>query len=447
MKDNKFIISTNASSSIGLEEFSLYTKNTPLLSNLRVKYRSMSNEEFKQWFVGFTDAEGCFRIGINNKNKVISFNLTIGLHIDDREVLEFIKNRLNCGNVFTSENAATFFVTKISDIQNILIPIFEEFPLNGQKHLDYLSFKEAISTKLYSLKSDKLDFIRIIKSNMNTTRADFEFPSSHTIRITPYWLLGFIEGDGSFFVNAQMRIILSIAATATQAPLMNAIKLFLDSYSVNDTHLKASPQSSEILSQRTHLYAKAKSTDNGKSSIILHLGQVNYIVDKFIPLLSNLSFVTKKYKDFLDWVFTAYLISTGKHNTKAGKELILKICKGMNNYRLSTFKGLNNQPVLPGLNNQPVLPSLIKEVLRTEDIYVKNHEGLRINFTTRTLVKGQLFYILAEGSSGKIIIFKDSKTCGDYFGLNYQTINVKLNKGVSIKDSNNIEFKLYRKPL
>lgn len=437
MKDNKIIISTNANFSVGFEEFLLYTKDTRLLSNLRVKYRSMSNEEFKQWFVGFTDAEGCFRIGINNKNNVISFNFTIGLHTDDREVLEFIKNRLNCGNVFTSENAATFCVTKISDIRNILIPIFEEFPLNGQKYLDYLAFKEAISIKLDSLKSYK-DLIIRIKSNMNTTRVDFEFPSSHTIRITPYWLLGFIEGDGSFFINAQMCIIFSITVTATQAPLMNAIKLFLDSYSVDDTHLRASPQCSEILSQRTHLYAKPKSTDKGKPSIILHLGQVNYIVDKFIPMLSNLSFVTKKYKDFLDWVFLAYLISTGKHNTKAGKELILKICKGMNNYRLSTFKGLNNQPVLP---------SLIKEVLRMEDIYVKNHEGLRINFTTRTLVKGQLIYILAEGSSGKILIFKDSKTCGDYFGLNYQTINVKLNKGVSIKDSNNIEFKLYRKLL
>ena len=121
--------------------------------------------------------------------------------------------------------------------------------------------------------------------------------------------------------------------------------------------------------------------------------------------------------------------------------MILKICKGMNNYRLSTFKGLNNQPVLP---------SLIKEVLMMEDIYVKNHEGLRINVTTRTLVKGQLFYILAEGSNGEILIFKDTTTCGDYFGLNYQTINVKLNKGggyAPIKNSNNIEFKLYRKSL
>ncbi len=89
----------------------------------------MSNEEFKQWFVGFTDVEGCFRIGINNRNNVISFNFAIYLHVDDLSVLEFIKGKLNCGNIYTSEDFACFVVTKLSDIQNILIPIFEEFPL------------------------------------------------------------------------------------------------------------------------------------------------------------------------------------------------------------------------------------------------------------------------------------------------------------------------------
>lgn len=240
----------------------------------------------------------------------------------------------------------------------------------------------------------------------------------------------------SLMLAAQMRIIFSLTITASQASLMNAIKLFLDSYS--NAHLKLSSQYLEIISQRTHLYAKGKTTENSKPSIILHLGQVNFIVDKFIPLLSNLSFVTKKHRDFLDWCFMAYLIYTGKHTTESGKDLIIKISKGINNYRLSTFQNLNNKSEFP---------SLILEVFEMEDIYVKNHEGLRIDFITRSLVNAQLFYILAKGSNGEILIFKDSKTCGDFFGFNYNTINVKLNKGVSITDSKNIEFKLSRKPL
>ena len=81
-------------------------------------------------------------------------------------------------------------------------------------------------------------------------------PSSHTIKITHYWLLGFIEGDGSFLVNAKMRIIFSLTVTAIQAPLINAIKLFIDSYSIDDPYLKISPQYLEIINQKTHLYDK-----------------------------------------------------------------------------------------------------------------------------------------------------------------------------------------------
>lgn len=86
-------------------------------------------------------------------------------------------------------------------------------------------------------------------------------PSSHIIRITPYWLLGFIEDDGSFFVNSQMCSIFSFTITASQSRLMNAIKFFIDSYSIDDVNLKKSiplrgQEFLEIISQRTHLYAK-----------------------------------------------------------------------------------------------------------------------------------------------------------------------------------------------
>jgi hypothetical protein len=272
--------------------------------NTLIKFRNMTDYEFKQWLVGFIDGEGCFRIAINNKNKVISFNLTIGLHVDDLEALEFIRNRLKCGNVFIDKGVTTFHLTKINDIQNILIPLLDEFPLNGVKYLDYLAFKQAINIKLDSLvkQSDKLELITQIKNRMNTRRVDFTMSSSHTIRITPYWLLGFIEGEGSFFFNyTNMGVGFSITLTSSQAPLINAIKNFLDSYLIEDVHLKASPVYKEIISQRTSLHTKKKSTENANTAIILQLKRVNFILDKFIPLLSNLSFVTKKYQDFLDF--------------------------------------------------------------------------------------------------------------------------------------------------
>ena len=61
-----------------------------------------------------------------------------------------------------------------------------------------------ISKKLlcYTIKRKKLKkelIVKILdlKNNMNTNRSNFVIPENH-INITKSWLLGFIEGDGSF---------------------------------------------------------------------------------------------------------------------------------------------------------------------------------------------------------------------------------------------------------
>lgn len=38
----------------------------------------------------------------------------------------------------------------------------------------------------------------LIKGNINSKRTEFSMPKEHSVKITPYWMLGFIEGDGSF---------------------------------------------------------------------------------------------------------------------------------------------------------------------------------------------------------------------------------------------------------
>lgn len=136
--------------------------------------RVMKDDEFNEWFVGFTDAEGCFRIAINNK--VVRFNFIICLHVDDKEVLEFMKSRLNCGTISkTGKSLVSFYISKQEDLLNILIPLFDNFPLNGVKYLDYLTFKEAILNKLdNSIPLDKkLELITNLKNSMNTKRESF----------------------------------------------------------------------------------------------------------------------------------------------------------------------------------------------------------------------------------------------------------------------------------
>lgn len=51
----------------------------------------------------------------------------IALHLDDRKVLEHIKETLKCGRLNTERNTLVFSISRLSDIETILIPLFEQF--------------------------------------------------------------------------------------------------------------------------------------------------------------------------------------------------------------------------------------------------------------------------------------------------------------------------------
>lgn len=83
----------------------------------------------------------------NKQGGVVGFEFVfrISLHKDDRNALEYIKSTLGCGRFNTERERDTlvFTISQLSAIEKILIPLFEQFPLNTTKHLDYLAFKKA----------------------------------------------------------------------------------------------------------------------------------------------------------------------------------------------------------------------------------------------------------------------------------------------------------------
>lgn len=178
--------------------YSTNNNSYPLLNNL-------SFEEFAHWFSGFCDAESYFYI--SDLGNSFSFCFGINLHIDDIKVLQYLSQRLGIGNITTNKKVASFKITKYEELQK-LMDILEIKPLNTTKYLNYLAFKEGLllyfnRNKNLSLteKSLLFDKIRALKNTMNTLRTNFVLPDSHKIIITPYWLLGLIEGDGSFSVS------------------------------------------------------------------------------------------------------------------------------------------------------------------------------------------------------------------------------------------------------
>ena len=110
--------------------------------------------------------------------KGFSFRFSIGLHIDDLNVLNYIKDKLGFGKVYSSDNTCYFNVTKKEDILK-LINIFDTYLLNSTKRFNFLDFKKAYS--LYynrdlltptpaSLRLELTNQILDMKNNMNNLR-------------------------------------------------------------------------------------------------------------------------------------------------------------------------------------------------------------------------------------------------------------------------------------
>lgn len=121
------------------------------------------------------------------------------------------------------------------------------------------------------------------------------------IRITPYWLLGLIEGEGYFSVSTSNTLKTSfyLSLTSAQTPLVSAIKYYLIANLIKQDGIKLPLDYKDSDRNIIGVYNR-EIRGNSKPQLELIITHTNFLHDKFIPFLSGLTFVTKKSKDFLD---------------------------------------------------------------------------------------------------------------------------------------------------
>lgn len=130
------------------------------------------------WISGFISGEGNFFVDVfkSSSNKIgfqVKLRLSVTQHSRDKELLELIGKYLNAGVVnIHSENAYVFKITKLVDLTNKIIPLFEQNSIQGVKYLDYLDFCEVakLMNEGKHLTAEGLDLIISIKNKMNTKR-------------------------------------------------------------------------------------------------------------------------------------------------------------------------------------------------------------------------------------------------------------------------------------
>ena len=160
----------------------------------------MNKEQYSSWLAGFIDAEGNFQVYLDRLYLRVMFR--IRLHKDDIDVLQKIQAFLGVGRVAIEGNSCVFIISNVKDLITVLFPLLDKYNLFTTKWLDYIDFKQAVlfisDSKTTKVPLTELERIKDMISKMNLGRADYNYSLMPKVVVNPFWLLGFIEGEGTF---------------------------------------------------------------------------------------------------------------------------------------------------------------------------------------------------------------------------------------------------------
>lgn len=204
-------------------------------TNLNFSQRLESGNYIYPYLVGLIEGDGWF--SVSKKGKYIMYEFGIEVLVRDIQLIYKIKKWLEVGTVHFKnkskdshlnmepsltpkniKNSVIFRIRNKSHLKNIILPIFDKYPMFTNKQYDYIRFKSALlSNILYS--NELIPYIRPGLSSSSSGRCargwailthsllgerDGEINNNiKSILNTSYfpaWLVGFIEAESCFSV-------------------------------------------------------------------------------------------------------------------------------------------------------------------------------------------------------------------------------------------------------
>lgn len=160
---------------------------------------------------------------------------------------------------------------------------------------------------------------------------------SNKVSINTWWLLGFVEGEGTFGYKHLVPYF-QIAQHKKNLFVLVAIETFLSNI------FKESTKTLDC-EEFNVKYKLNKVT--GVYSITLE--RIDLIVYYIVPLFESMSFFTRKSVDYHYWVISVIMHKFGYYYLPEGKKIALQISSGTNKYRYSTND--LNKTELPGVDS------------------------------------------------------------------------------------------------
>ena len=188
------------------------------------------------WLAGFTTAEGCFFIVIyqsasSKLGEAVQLKFILVQHIRDEQLMNNIKEYLNCGNILQKKDTVHLTITNFSALAEKIIPFFQKYSILGESWNEYReniflghrvhkpiylficminlmvvfhfwspeSLMDSERNHQYGLKQKKVNQVKILSKQISCPLgAELRLYSTLATCLTlnPYFVTGFSDGGG-----------------------------------------------------------------------------------------------------------------------------------------------------------------------------------------------------------------------------------------------------------
>ena len=288
------------------------------------------------WFSGWIDGEGCFTARLTGSNNgAISCGLRVRVRDDDTGLICSVKDTVKCGRIFSDSMTRNgtnpqiiWNCSNLSACRNILIPLFDKYPLQSKKMRDYQVWREIVmnlSEGWHLNRNLRCNIIGLCEELSSTRKyvspeisgGDvvghyYDYPLFYS------WFSGWVDGEGCFVAQESRRdrsisCVLRVGVRDDDSPLVNFVWNAIQCGTVGKKPKYKT--SNPIIEWRCY--------DVGEQVQIL------------IPVLDSCPLHSKKSSDYKIWREIVMLVSEKQH-LNGNREYVLDLCQQLRDVKRYT---------------------------------------------------------------------------------------------------------------
>jgi len=333
-------LKVKVSKETNLYQLRRFNSSLVLKRDYSTKSTNLPNKLNGYFVTGLVDGDGNLSISLIKSTSVklgwsVKASLQIKLHNKDCKLLEAVQATLGgVGGIYDlNDGYSRYMVTSIKEIVEVVIPLFQKYPLITQKGADFELFQMAVNIikNKEHLALDGLHKIVSIKAAMNKGLSDElkqKYPQVVPVLRSkveglikdPNWLTGFVAAEGCFFIELSFENI-----NGVKTPLkFKSLRLKITQHSRDEQLMKS------II---TYLGCGTYYLDTKRGIGDFLVRKFADIDSKIIPFFDKYPLYGSKSFEFADIKRAALIIKNKDHLKPEGLELLRQIKVGMNSGR------------------------------------------------------------------------------------------------------------------